>query len=202
MQNIKSKGRWKVILTHGVRKLGKRGDVVEVAHGYFRNYLFPQNLAISYKEEKLNEIRSTLKTAFDAKHNQEAINQKKILESKVLYFGRQASGTDVLFGSVTTKDISNEIKSRFNIDILYKKIFINDSIKKTGIYPFIIDLTEDVAVEMNLSVARSVEDAEKMVSELKKHGHQDEPNSIKQEPIHNEKREKTNNKATMGVSNE
>jgi large subunit ribosomal protein L9 len=167
MQKIKSKGKWKVILTKGVRKLGKKGDVVEVKHGYFRNYL-ANGLAVSYDEKILDEIKSTLKDTFDAKNEEIAGKQKEKLEEKFLCFGRQASGTDILFASVTFKDIVAEIKSRFSIDINYKKVHMNNSIKKIGIYEFFIDLSENITVKMYLSVGRSVENAEAMIKEYTK----------------------------------
>lgn len=166
MEKIKSKGKLKIILTNSVRKLGKRGDVVEVKHGYFRNFL-SNGLAIKYNDEQLNHIKGTLKSAFDSKHEEIAKEQSIKLANQYLYFGRQASGTDILFASVTTKDVVNEIKSKYNIEINYKKVFFNDSIKKIGIYKFSIDLSENISVDMFLSVGRSVEDSIKMAKENK-----------------------------------
>ena len=116
----------------------------------------------------LDEIKSTLKDTFDAKNEEIAGKQKEKLEEKFLCFGRQASGTDILFASVTFKDIVAEIKSRFSIDINYKKVHMNNSIKKIGIYEFFIDLSENITVKMYLSVGRSVENAEAMIKEYTK----------------------------------
>lgn len=167
MQNIKSKGKWKIILTNSVRKLGKKGDVVEVKHGYFRNFL-SNGLAVSFSEARLKEVQETLKSSFDSKLENEAARNRDLIENQYLFFSRQASGTDILFASVSTKDIAKEIETKFKIAVNYKKIFVNEPIKKIGIYQYLIDLSESISVNMFLAVGRSVEDAEKMVKTLKK----------------------------------
>ena len=167
MQNIRSKGRWKVILTHGVRKLGKRGDVVEVKPGFFRKFL-SRGFAVSYSDEQLKEIQTTLKSTFDEKHEHVAQEQKKKIDEKYLFFARQASGTDILFAAVSAKDIAKEIENSFQIVVNYKKIYIDDAIKKIGIYSVSIDLSEHTCITIFLAVGRTIEDAKKLVEELNK----------------------------------
>ncbi|MFN9113774.1 MAG: 50S ribosomal L9 C-terminal domain-containing protein, partial [Bacteroidota bacterium] len=120
----------------------------------------------NYNESKLMEITSTLKETFDSQHEELAKKQKEELQGKYIFFGRQASGTDILFASVTLKDIANEIKNSFGIDVNYKRVHMDNLIKKIGTYEFSIDLSENISVNMFLSVARSLEVAQEVVRNI------------------------------------
>ena len=116
--------KYKIILTKSVRKLGKRGDVILVKKGFFRNYLC-KNLAVMYNEQKYEEIKTSLKETFDDQHETIAKDQAIILNNQYLYFSRQASGTDILFSSVSVRDIVQNISEKFKIQINTKKYLKN-----------------------------------------------------------------------------
>jgi len=152
----------KVILTNRVRSLGKRGDVVAVRIGFFRNFL-SNGLAVSYDAKLLQEMQASLNDTINEKHEIEAQKHKEILENQYLFFAKQASGTEILFASVSRKEITDEIFNKFNITVNPKKIFFKDVIKKIGIYDISIDLSEHVSLNMKLAVNQTIDSAQKMV---------------------------------------
>lgn len=153
----------KIILTNRVRNLGKRGDVVDVKPGYFRNFL-SKGLSEIFSEKKHAAILATLQHATVEKHEELSKEQFEVLNQKCLFFARQASGTEILFAAVTKKDIAQEIKSLFNIEVNFKKIFFHNIIKKIGIYKISIDLSESVSVDMILSVGQTIESAKELIN--------------------------------------
>ena len=159
----KSSGKLiKIILLQKVRGLEKKGAVVNVRRGYFRNFL-SKGKAIAYNEKKLQEIQEELNYQLDSSGEHDNQKIQTVLENQYLFFERQASGTDVLYGSIRPKDISNSIKENFNITIEAKKISIPDIIKRIGIYTIIIDLSENSFFEMKISVAKSINDAKNLI---------------------------------------
>lgn len=163
MGQIKQKGKWKIILTNRVRKLGKRGDILNVSPGYFRNYL-SKGLAISFSEKGYANIQSTLTTNINENYETEAITIKEKLDKKHLFFSRQASGTSVLFGSISAKDISKYIQENFETEVFPSRIFIDTQIKNIGVYKVVIELTEKVIFNVLVSVGRSIDEAKELAT--------------------------------------
>jgi large subunit ribosomal protein L9 len=163
--NMKSNGLWKVILCQKIRGLGKRNEVVFVRYGYFRNFL-SKGLAVVYNEKTLENMLSTSNEAIVNSIEEKAREIYENLNNKVLFFARQASGTDVLYGSVSKFDIAQEIHKNFNVEIDPKKIIINNIIKKIGVYDIIIDLSETVIINIKISVNSSIEDAKKAIEKI------------------------------------
>jgi large subunit ribosomal protein L9 len=149
-----------VLLLSKIRGLGKRGDSVLVANGYFRNYLFPRELACKYNAEKEKELQSVVQ------EHQEYQEIKNPLQDKVLFFAEQANTLGVLFNSIKKKNIVENILTNYkNIDESYLKesldksrIIIDKPIKKIGVYPIMIEMGEEV-INMRVSVGRSIEEA-------------------------------------------
>src|SRR5262249_6111050 len=112
-----------VILLRDVEKLGLRGDVVSVARGYARNFLFPRRLAEEATEARVTELRKreTRAARHEAKSADEARAIAATLEKTELRFEMKAGPSGVLFGSVTPTDIVDELWTRANVRVDRRK---------------------------------------------------------------------------------
>jgi large subunit ribosomal protein L9 len=142
-----------VILLHDVEKLGLRGEVVDVARGYARNYLLPRRLAENATPARVAEIRRV--DAERAKHEARTAEQAQeiaeTLGKTVLRFEVKAGLTGSLFGSVTPSDVADEIWRARKIRVDRRKIAI-DPLKRIGRYSVPIELFQDVHVEVKTLV--------------------------------------------------
>jgi large subunit ribosomal protein L9 len=142
-----------VILLKDVEKVGLRGDVVSVARGYARNFLFPRKLAEEATSARVAELqkRESQRTRHEAKSADEAQAIATKLAKTELRFEMKAGPTGSLFGSVTPTDIADELWSTSKIRVDRRKIGI-DNLKRIGRYEVPIDLFQDVRVEVKLVV--------------------------------------------------
>jgi large subunit ribosomal protein L9 len=142
-----------VILLKDVEKVGLRGDVVSVARGYARNYLFPRKLAEQATAARVAELekRDSQRARHEAKTADEAQSIAAKLAATELRFEMKAGPTGSLFGSVTPTDIADELWSTSKIRVDRRKIDI-DNVKRIGRYEVPIDLFQDVRVEVKLVV--------------------------------------------------
>jgi large subunit ribosomal protein L9 len=142
-----------VILLQDVEKLGLRGEVVDVARGYARNYLLPRRLAENATPSRVAEIRRV--DAERAKHEARTAEQAQeiaeTLGKTVLRFEVKAGPTGSLFGSVTPSDVADEIWRARKIRVDRRKIAI-DPLKRIGRYSVPIELFQDVHVEVKTLV--------------------------------------------------
>jgi large subunit ribosomal protein L9 len=146
-----------IILQEDVEKLGTRGEVVEVAAGYARNYLLPQKLALEASPaniKRLEKIRITLakRTATE----KEAAQQQAVLLNQVtLHFARKAGENDQLFGSVTSSDLADALKAQdFEID--KRRIQLDEPIKIIGEKTVTVKLVHGVTAEFKVIVEKEV----------------------------------------------
>ena len=143
----------KVILLQDVKKMGKKGDVIEASDGYARNYLFPRKLAeeatanalhvVNAKKEnerkkKLAELEAAQKLAAELKDKEVTINAK-------------AGDNGRLFGAITNKDVAEAINSEFNLSIDKKKVVVN-TIKVAGTYEVEVKLYPEVSTKMKVNI--------------------------------------------------
>ena len=124
----------KVIFSVDVKGQGKKGEMKEVSEGYGRNYLLPRKLAVEVTADNLNTMRmkEKAKAAAIAAEKAKATENAKALESLIVKIPAKAGSNGRLFGSITTKEISDNLKKQFNIDIDSKKIVLSDPIKSFG----------------------------------------------------------------------
>lgn len=143
-----------VILTKDVEKIGLRGEVVSVARGYARNFLFPRKLAEVATPARIAELkkRDSTRTRQEAKTADQAQSIAETLTKTVLRFEVKAGPTGSLFGSVTPTDIADEIWRTRKVRVDRRKIGI-DNIKRIGRYDVPIDLFEGVRVDVKTLVA-------------------------------------------------
>lgn len=144
-----------IILQEDVEKLGNRGQVVTVKEGYARNYLLPRKLAIPANASNMKRLEK-MRAAFakkEATEREGAQQQAAQLASVSLKLSRKAGENDQLFGSVTSGDIAEALKTQ-GYEIDKRKIQLNDPIKLVGEYPITLKLYRDVTATVNLTVER------------------------------------------------
>ncbi len=150
-----------VILLQRVEKLGQMGEVVNVKPGYARNYLLPQKKALRATEENVAEFeqRRTQLEADNLDRRQEAEQVANRLDGLSIVLTRQASDSDQLYGSVTTRDIADEVtQAGFTID--RRQVELDRPIKTVGLHRVHVRLHPEVTVEVTANVSRSAEEAE------------------------------------------
>jgi len=156
----------KVILKQDIKKVGKIGDVVEVSDGFARNFLIPQGKAISYTKGNFKQIEYLKKKEIDKKEKE--LNEARELAEKLknisLEIKVKAGEKDKLFGSVTSKDISDILSNEYNIELDRKKIDLKDPLKKLGVYNISVNLYKDVVSQIKVNL---ISDSES-VAETKK----------------------------------
>ena len=142
-----------VILLKDVEKLGLKGDVVNVARGYARNYLLPRKLAEVATDGRIAEVEriEAQRAAHEARSADQATQIAETLAKTVLRFDVKAGPTGSLFGSVTTTEIADEIWRTRKIRVDRRKIGV-DHIKRIGRYTVPIDVYEGVTAELKLLV--------------------------------------------------
>ena len=142
-----------VILRQDIDKVGLRGEVVNVARGYARNYLFPRGLADEATPARVAEVRKVEDRR--AQHEAKTFDEAQSLADKLgqieLRFDVKAGPTGSLFGSVTPTDITDELWSKHKIRVDRRKIG-SDTIKRIGRYQVPIELFQDVNVELRTLV--------------------------------------------------
>lgn len=125
----------KVILKQDVKSQGKKGDLIEVSDGYANNFLLPKGLAIPATKQALNELEGK-KGAEQYKRNMEEQKAQNIadrMKDIKVSLKAKAGKEGKLFGSVTSKDVADALKSQFNITVDKRKIDLPDGIKTCGI---------------------------------------------------------------------
>jgi large subunit ribosomal protein L9 len=143
-----------IILLKDVDNVGLRGDVVDVARGYARNFLLPRRLAEPATPAKVAELqkRDAQRARHEAKSFEEAKQLGETLGKLQLRFDVKSGPTGSLFGSVTPTDIADELWERHKIRVDRRKIG-TDSIKRVGYYDVPIELFADVTVEVKTIVS-------------------------------------------------
>ena len=144
----------RVILCADVKGQGKKDQIVEVSDGYARNFLFPKKLAIPADSKAINDVKNK-EAAKQHKVDveiQQAKDLAKKLESIVLVFEYAAGPDKKLYGSVTAKDISEELKKKHGIDIDKRKITLSEPIKSFGEFKADVKLYSDVSGKINVLV--------------------------------------------------
>jgi large subunit ribosomal protein L9 len=143
-----------VILLSDVDKVGLRGDVVDVARGYARNFLLPRRLAEAASPARVAELRKreTERARHEARTDEQAREIAELLGKTVLRFDVKAGPTGALFGSVTPTDIVDEIWRTRKVRVDRRKIDLADPIKRIGRYEVPIDVFTDVRVEVKTLV--------------------------------------------------
>ncbi len=143
----------KVILTADVKGKGKKGEMVSVSDGYARNFLFPRNLAINADAQAMTELknREDSKAFHIAEEKKAAQSICDKINEKTVTIGAKAGASGKLYGAITSKEIAEEIKKQFSVEVDRRKISVSD-IKAAGDYTAEIKLYNGIAASMTVSV--------------------------------------------------
>jgi large subunit ribosomal protein L9 len=142
-----------VILRKDIDKIGLRGEVVNVARGFARNYLFPRQLADEATPARVAEVQKV--TERRAKHEAQTFDDAQAVADRLakieLRFDMKAGPTGSLFGSVTPTDIADELWTKHKVRVDRRRIGV-DTIKRIGRYQVPIELFQDVTAELRTLV--------------------------------------------------
>ncbi len=144
----------KIILQQDVKSLGKKGEVLEVSRGYARNFLLPQKLAITATNENINTIKQ--QKAFQNHKQQQVLDEARLLASQLskvmvkVFIKTGEAGR--IFGSVTSKDITEGLEAQYGLIIDKRKIELKEAIKNLGTYTLTIKLHPEVSATIGVKV--------------------------------------------------
>jgi len=144
-----------VILREDIDKLGTRGQLVNVAPGFARNFLLPKRLAVPATEsnKKIVEQERQAGLRREAVEAADAQELAKLLEPTVIEISMKAGENDHLFGSVTLKDIADQLEAK-NFHIDRKKIVLAEPIKTLGEFTVPVKLHKQVTTSIKVIVKR------------------------------------------------
>jgi large subunit ribosomal protein L9 len=154
-----------VILIERVAKLGQIGDVVRVRSGFARNFLLPQGKALRATKENKEKFE-TMKTELVAKNAEKKSGAEGLahkLNGQSFVLVRQAGETGQLYGSVTTRDITQAL-SDGGFTVARQLIVLNTPIKGIGLHTVPVELHPEVEVKITVNVARSEEEAKRQAA--------------------------------------
>lgn len=147
----------KVVLLQDVKSLGKKGELVNVSDGYARNFLFPKGLAKEANAQAMNELKNAEQSKKFKKETEIAAAQKAKaeLEGSKFVIKAKAGESGKLFGSITPKEISAEIKRQKGIDADKRRIILKEDIKTLGEYEVEIKLYTDISARFTVAVEKA-----------------------------------------------
>jgi len=147
----------KIILQQDVAKVGKEGEVVNVADGYARNYLFPRNLAVAASGGalKIHRVRVAQEEKRTEQLKAKADQDAATLTDKTVTIPARAGESDRLYGSITSQDIADAIKSSLNVTVDKRKVNLTDPIKALGTFTVPVKLHRDVTVPLTVQVVKA-----------------------------------------------
>lgn len=144
----------KVILQQDVKSVGKKGEIVEVSDGYAKNFILKKKLGIIADATNLNNLK--LQKANDekvaAQNLADAKEFAKVIEEKTVVVKLKAGEGGKTFGSVSSKEIAQEAKNQFKLDIDKKKIVLTDAIKSFGMFEVPVKLHPMVTATLKVKV--------------------------------------------------
>lgn len=144
----------KIILLQDEKKLGKKGDVIEVSEGYARNFILPKKIGVEANAKNSNDLK--LQKANEAKIAKEKLEEAQALaeslKEKTINVHIKAGEGGKVFGSVSGKEIAQALKDQHNIEIDKKKIVLNDAIKNFGTFEVKLKLHPEVTATLNVKV--------------------------------------------------
>jgi len=145
----------KVLLLNDVKGQGKKGEVINVSDGYARNFLFPKKLACEVDAAVLNDIKNKeeARKRREALEKQAAQETAKNFESIVVKIYATAGADNKFFGSVTNKEIAEELQKQFGIEVDKRKIVLADALKTFGTHTVDVKLHPEISGKLNVLIA-------------------------------------------------
>ena len=144
----------KVILLENIKNVGKKDEVINASDGYARNYLFPKKLEVEANTENMSKLKSR-ENADKYRKDQERKQAEEIakkMQGIMLKVKVKAGENGKIFGGVTSKEISDELKKQYQIEVDKKKILLSENIKNLGMFVVDIKLYEGVLGKLKVDV--------------------------------------------------
>lgn len=144
----------KVILTQDIKGVGKKDEIINANDGYARNFLLPRKMAVEANSQNMSLLQGR-KDSANFKKEQEKENAIKTQEklSKIMLTIKVKAGENgKIFGSITSKEITAELKKQHNIEIDKKKILLKESIKELGTFNVQIKLYEGIIGNLKIEI--------------------------------------------------
>ena len=144
----------KVILLQDVKAQGKKGQMITVSDGYARNFLLPRKLAVEATADALNSKKNADEAAafHAAEDKKAALALKEKLADITVKISAKAGSAGRLFGSVTTKEVSDALKKQYNIDLPKARLELSEPIKSFGTYQVKAKLYTEIQGVVNVKV--------------------------------------------------
>ena len=142
----------KVILTQDVRGQGKKGQLIDAAEGYARNFLLPRKLAVLATINTMN-LKEKARRAEEAANRQAAVEMGGKLKNVTVKLTAKGGKEGKLFGAITSKEISEGLASQFQLDVPKQKIVLDEPIKAFGTYEVKAKLGYEVSARFSVSVS-------------------------------------------------
>ena len=145
----------KVILFEDVKKVGKKGEVVELADGYARNCIINKKLGVEATPAALNnlKLKNQNEEKVDAQNRADAEKLKSMLATKTLTISDKAGGeAGRIFGSITRLEVADELKKQLNVDIDKKNILMDENIKEIGPTLVSLKLYKDIKADIKVVI--------------------------------------------------
>ena len=144
----------KVILLQDVRGKGKKGQLLEVSDGYARNYMLPRKLAVEATPDAVNTMRMNDKAQQEKRQREreEAFALSNRLKDMTIVVKAKGGGAGRLFGSVTTQEISDTLKSGYGIELDKRRIVLDEQIKTVGEYTVKCKLGYEITADLRLRI--------------------------------------------------
>ncbi len=144
----------KVILLDNIKGVGKKDEVINASDGYARNFLFPRKLAVEANAENMSKLKNKQDSVQHKKNveKEKAEDIAKKLKDITVNIKVKAGDNGRIFGGVTSKEISENLKQQFKIDIDKKKIVLNETIKNIGVFNVSVKLFEGIVGNLKINV--------------------------------------------------
>ena len=144
----------KVILQQDIKGQGKKGQMIDVAEGYARNYLLPRKLAIPATADAINtmNLREKARRAEEAANREAAVQLGGKLKDVTVKIPARGGKEGKLFGSITNKEIAEALLAQFRLDVAKQKIVLDEPIKAFGTYEVRAKLGYEVTAKFSVSV--------------------------------------------------
>ncbi len=144
----------KVILKQDIKGVGKKDQIINANDGYARNYLFPKNLALPADKGNLTNLQSKQTSDEHRKllEKQAAMETAKKIEGIILKLPVKSGENGKVFGSITAKEIQENLEKQYNIKVDKKKIALQDPIKVLGMFNIEIKLYDGVIAKLKVNV--------------------------------------------------
>ena len=144
----------KVILKQDIKGVGKKDQIINANDGYARNYLFPKNLAVPADKWNLANLQSKQASEEHRKEleKQAALENAKKIENILLKLPVKSGGNGKVFGSITAKEIVQNLEKQYGIKVDKKKVLLQEPIKILGMFTIEIKLYDGVIAKLKVNV--------------------------------------------------